>query len=164
MIPDQPSYLLGLNDGMTISASPLDIYAVVSATENFESFRLQYGVGNNPSKWHTLYKSDNQEKEPEKLVTWDVYEADAARVTLRIVMTSTKDTTAEKRIHLNLDVPTLTPSPEPTMTNTTRTNLDDRTYRNFNNYYFQLIQVSLLIPRFQLTLNYRTLLIQDHNF
>ena len=65
-----------------------------------------------------LYKSDNQEKEPEKLVTWDVYEADAARVTLRIIMTSTRDTTAEKRIHLNLDVPTLTPSPEPTMTDT----------------------------------------------
>ena len=90
---------------------------MVSATGNFESFRLQYGVGNNPSKWHTLYKSSNQEKEPEKLVTWDVYEADAARVTLRIVMTSTKDTTAEKRIHLNLDVPALTPTPiEPTMT------------------------------------------------
>ena len=109
---------VGLNDGMTISASPLDIYAVVRATENFESFKLQYGVGNNPSKWHTLYKSDNQEKEPEKLVSWDIYQADSARVTLRIVMTSTKDTTAEKRIHLNLKVPTLTPSPEPTMTDT----------------------------------------------
>jgi hypothetical protein len=109
---------VGLNDGMTINESPLDIYAVVKATENFESFRLQYGVGNNPSKWHTLYKSDNQEKEPEKLVTWDIYQADAARVTLRIIMTSTRDTTAEKRIHLNLDVPTLTPSPEPIMTDT----------------------------------------------
>ena len=108
---------VGLSDGMTISASPLDIYAVVKATENFESFKLQYGIGNNPSKWHTLYKSDNQEKEPEKLVTWDVYQANTARVTLRIVMTSTKDTTAEKSIHLNLKMPTLTPSPEPTMTN-----------------------------------------------
>jgi penicillin-binding protein 1C len=107
---------VGLNDGMTISVSPLDIYAVVSATGNFESFKLQYGVGNNPSKWHTLYKSSSQEKEPEKLVTWDVYEADAARVTLRIVMTSTKGTTAEKRIHINLNVPTLTPTPEPAMT------------------------------------------------
>jgi hypothetical protein len=79
---------------------------------------LQYGIGNNPSKWHTLYKSSNQEREPEKLVTWDVYQADSARVTLRIVMTSTKGTTAEKRIHINLDVPTLTPTPEPTMTTT----------------------------------------------
>ena len=109
---------VGLNDGMTISGSPLEIYAVVSATSNFESFKLQYGIGNNPSKWHTLYKSSNQEKEPKELVSWDVYQADAARVTLRIVMTSTKDTLAEKRIHINLNVPTLTPMPEPTLTNT----------------------------------------------
>jgi len=107
---------VGLNDGMTISETELDIYAVVKATENFKSFKLQYGVGNNPSKWHTLYSSDNQEKEPEKLVTWDVYQADSARVTLRILMTSTRNTNAEKRIHLNLNVPTLTPSPEPTIT------------------------------------------------
>ena len=109
---------VGLNDGMTVSASPLEIYAVVSATGNFGSYKLQYGVGNNPSKWHTLYKSGNQEKEPKELVSWDVYQADAARVTLRIVMTSTKDTLAEKRIHINLNVPTLTPMPEPTLTNT----------------------------------------------
>lgn len=117
--PDDPRptiVFVGLNDGMNINASPLDIYAVVSATGNFESYKLQYGVGNNPSKWHTLYKSSNQEKEPEKLVSWDVYQADAARVTLRIVMTSTKETTAEKRIHINLNVPTLTPTPEPTWT------------------------------------------------
>jgi len=109
---------VGLNDGMTISEPELDIYAVAKATENFDRFKLQYGIGNNPSKWHTLYTSDNQKKEPEKLVTWDVYQADSARVTLRIIMTSTRDTTAEKRIHLNLNVPTLTPSPEPTMTDT----------------------------------------------
>lgn len=109
---------VGLNDGMTVSDSPLDIYAVVSATGNFESFKLQYGVGNNPSKWHTLFKSGSQFKEPEKLISWDVYEADSARVTLRIVVTSTKDTSAEKRIHINLNVPTQTPTPEPTMTTT----------------------------------------------
>ncbi|MDP2964981.1 MAG: transglycosylase domain-containing protein [Pelolinea sp.] len=109
---------VGLNDGMTVSDSPLDIYVVVSATGNFESFKLQYGIGNNPSKWHTLFKSGSQVKEPEKLVSWDVYQADLARVTLRIVITSTKGTSAEKRIHINLNVPTLTPMPEPTMTAT----------------------------------------------
>ncbi len=109
---------VGLNDGATISSSPLDIYAVVSATDNFKGFRLQYGVGNNPSKWHDLDKSSSQVNEPKKLVSWDVYQAGSARVTLRIVMTSTKGTTAEKRIHINLNVPTLTPTPEPTLTNT----------------------------------------------
>lgn len=107
---------VGLNDGMNVTSSPLDIYAVVSATKNFDRFRLQYGVGNNPSKWVTLMTSDDEVNQPEKLITWDVYEADAARITLRIYVYSTRDTFAEKRIHLNLDVPTQTPTVSPTVT------------------------------------------------
>jgi hypothetical protein len=109
---------VGLNDGMAVNESPFDIYAVVKATDNFKSFRLQYGIGNNPSKWHTIYSSDNQVTGPEKLTSWDVYEANSSRITLRIVVTSTKGTSAEKRIHINLNVPTQTPMPEPTMTPT----------------------------------------------
>ncbi len=109
---------VGLNDGMNVTSSPLDIYAVVSATKNFDRFRLQYGVGNNPSKWVTLMTSDDEVNQPEKLITWDVYEADAARITLRIYVYSTRDTFAEKRIHINLDVPTRTPTVTPTITQT----------------------------------------------
>lgn len=107
---------VGLNDGINISSTPLDIYGVVSATRNFDRFRLQYGVGNNPSKWVTLLTSNDEIKQPEKLISWDVYEADAARITLRLYVYSTRDTFAEKRIHLNLDVPTLTPTITPTVT------------------------------------------------
>jgi hypothetical protein len=103
---------------MNVTSSPLDIYAVVSATKNFDRFRLQYGVGNNPSKWVTLMTSDDEVNQPEKLITWDVYEADAARITLRIYVYSTRDTFAEKRIHINLDVPTQTPTVTPTITQT----------------------------------------------
>ncbi len=109
---------VGLEDDSGITASPLDIYAVVGATENFESFKLQYGVGNNPSKWKTLVSSDKQYKEPKKLISWDVYETDAARITLRIVVRSTKGTEAEKRIQLNIKVPTRTPTVTPTPTET----------------------------------------------
>ena len=109
---------VGLNDGMNVTSSPLEIYAVVSATKNFDRFRLQYGVGNNPSKWVTLLTSNDEMKQPEKLITWDVYEADAARITLRIYVYSTRDTFAEKRIHINLDVPTQTPTVTPTITQT----------------------------------------------
>jgi penicillin-binding protein 1C len=109
---------VGLDDGMTVNESPLDIYAVVKATDNFNSFKLQYGIGNNPSKWHTIYSSNNQVTDPEKLISWDVYEANSSRITLRIMVTSTKGTSAEKRIHINLNVPTQTPVPEPTMTAT----------------------------------------------
>lgn len=100
---------VGLTDGMDIPSSPLDIYAVINATENFKNYTLQYGIGNNPSKWKTIAKGSDQFKEPAKLVTWDVYEADATRITLRIVLESTINTQAEKRIKLNLTVPTQTP-------------------------------------------------------
>ncbi|MDO9547186.1 MAG: transglycosylase domain-containing protein [Pelolinea sp.] len=101
---------VGMTDGMNINSSPLDIYAVVSASKNFKQYTLQYGIGNNPNKWVTLAKGTEPFEQPKKLVTWDVYEADAARITLRILMKSTNDTEAEKRIHLNLMVPTRTPT------------------------------------------------------
>jgi hypothetical protein len=103
---------------MDIAASPLDIYAVVSATGNFKEFRLEYGIGNNPGKWKTILKDNQQHDSPTKLVTWDVYEAGETRITLRIYITSSRDTFAEKRIHLDLVVPTLTPTISPTVTET----------------------------------------------
>jgi len=109
---------VGLSDDDNVTRSPLDIYAVVKATKNFESFKLQYGVGNNPSNWKTLLNKDKQYDQPEKLVSWDVYEAGAARITLRIVVRSQQKTDAEKRIQLNLKIPTVTPTVIPTPTET----------------------------------------------
>jgi penicillin-binding protein 1C len=116
--PKPTIVFVGLTDGMDINASPLDIYAVVKATGNFDRFRLQYGVGNNPDKWKTIIKDDKQYGEPSKLVSWDVYQADATRITLRIYLYSTEETFAEKRIHLDLLVPTVTPTITPTATET----------------------------------------------
>ncbi|BBB49521.1 transglycosylase domain-containing protein [Pelolinea submarina] len=101
---------VGLDEDGDISTPYVDIYAVVNATKNFKEFKLQYGVGNNPTKWKTLMSSTEQYDQPKHLISWDVYEADATRITLRIYMESTKGTFAEKRIHLNLLVPTLTPT------------------------------------------------------
>jgi penicillin-binding protein 1C len=109
---------VGLMDGMNINTSPMDIYAVITATKNFKQYTLQYGIGNNPSTWKTLTKGTNIFDQPRKLITWDVYEADATRITLRILINSIINTEAEKRIHLNLIVPTKTPIPTSTPTQT----------------------------------------------
>ncbi len=110
---------VGLKDGMNVNVSPMDIYAVITATKNFKQYTLQYGIGNNPGKWKTLSKGTNSFDQPKKLIAWDVYEADAVRITLRILMESTNDTDADKRIHLNLMVPTRTPTATMTSTQTT---------------------------------------------
>lgn len=101
---------VGISEDTNVTTPLLDIYAVVNATKNFKKFKLQYGVGSNPGKWKTIMSSKDQFTQPEKLVSWDVYEADASRITLRIYMESSQDTYAEKRIRLNLLVPTLTPT------------------------------------------------------
>ncbi len=109
---------VGMQDDMNVTTPILDIYTVVSATKHFEQFKLQYGIGNNPSKWTTLLTSKEQFTKPEKLISWDVYQAGASRVTLRIYLKSSQDTFAEKRIHVNLLVPTLTPTNEISPTET----------------------------------------------
>jgi penicillin-binding protein 1C len=114
--PHPSIVFVGLNDDMNVTDSPLDIYAVISATANFDRYELQFGVGNNPTKWKTLAKGNSQVKQPEKLVSWDISEVNSARVTLRIYVHSTKDTFAEKRIHLNLILPEATPTIVPTET------------------------------------------------
>jgi membrane carboxypeptidase/penicillin-binding protein len=113
---------VGMVDDMNITQSPVDIYAVITATNHFKDFKLQYGVGNNPNKWKTLISSNEQYRQPTNLISWNAYEAGASRVTLRIYLESDKNTFAEKRVQLNLLMPTLTPTPsaipEPTETPT----------------------------------------------
>ena len=101
---------VGLTDEMTVTSSPLDIYAVVTAANHYDRYGLQYGVGDDPGNWQNIANGDEQYKQPEKLASWDLNNVNAARVTLRIYMYSTEDTFAEKRIRLNLMVPTLTPT------------------------------------------------------
>jgi membrane peptidoglycan carboxypeptidase len=104
--------------GETISVSPLEIFAVADATAGFESWRLDYGLGEKPVKWKTLEQSGNRLKEPELLTRWDLTDFPAGVVTLRLYMKSTGDTYAEQEIQLNLQVPTPTPTPTPTFTPT----------------------------------------------
>jgi hypothetical protein len=108
-----------LQDGQTITENPVDIYVVANATSDFRQFRVEYGLGDDPQEW-TVIKDGitNQYQNPELIATWDVSEIPAGRVTLRIVMDSTRDTSAEKTINLNMQVPTPTPTITPTPTNT----------------------------------------------
>jgi penicillin-binding protein 1C len=109
---------VGLKEDDVITEPELDIYAVADASRNFKQFKLQVGVGDNPTKWKTLLKSSQSFDQPQKLVTWDASEAGASRITLRIYMESTKNTYAEKRIHLNLQLPEPEPTDEPLPTET----------------------------------------------
>ncbi len=99
-----------------ISSSPVDIYAIVYATQGFKSFRLQYGMGANPNNWRTLTESTIPYQQAEKIYTWDISDLPAGQVTLRIYMESSSGGYAEKTVTLNLQIPTHTPAPTSTET------------------------------------------------
>lgn len=126
---DDPRPILSITsprDGDTINTSPLDIFGQVHATNHFDYYKLEYGMGVDPAKWELLDKRNSPVGQPDKIFTWDMFEVPVGPVTLRLVLYSTQDTHAELRIQLNLQIPTPTstptetptPTPTPTMTPT----------------------------------------------
>ncbi len=112
-------FFAGIEDGQTITSSPLDIYAVVNASSDFKQFRLEYGLGDDPVDWRPLVEGiQTAYDQPERIYTWDLIGLPAGKVALRIYLDSTKDTYAERTIHINVQVPTPTPTITPTPTST----------------------------------------------
>ena len=110
--------LVGLNDGQTITTSPLDIYAVVNGGEEFRSFTLSYGYGDNPTSWKDLKTLRDQHTIPEKVFTWELGKVRAGTLVLRLVMEGSDNRYAEARVRLEMRVPTVTPTPTTTITTT----------------------------------------------
>ncbi|MGE5221489.1 MAG: transglycosylase domain-containing protein, partial [Omnitrophica WOR_2 bacterium] len=118
---DDPHPEIAINspgEGQTITTNPLDIVGKIDATSDFNSYRLDYGLGNDPVEWKRLSRSNTPVSQPDKIYSWDISELPAGPVTLRILMRGFQDNSAEFRIHINLQVPTPTPTPVPTPTTT----------------------------------------------
>jgi len=103
-------------DGQTVSVNPLDIYARVGATSDFDQYLLMYGLGRDPKDWQPLAKGNNQYQNPERIYSWDVGKIPSGEITFRLYINSTRSTFAEKYVRINLQVPTVTGTTTPTMT------------------------------------------------
>jgi penicillin-binding protein 1C len=111
--------ILGLIDRQVIDTSPLEIYVMASATQNFRSFRLEYGIGEDPQEWIPLTENlTSPISQPERIYDWDLNELSTDLVSLRLFMESINDTHAKREVRLNLQVPTPTPTPTATATST----------------------------------------------
>lgn len=102
----------------TINTSPLEIVVVADASRNFRSFRLDYGVGENPVEWDTLEQRDSTVPQASEIYEWDLNDIPRGIVTLRLEMKSSEDTEADLRVKINIQVPTPTPTPTQTPTPT----------------------------------------------
>jgi membrane peptidoglycan carboxypeptidase len=105
-------------DGERITQNPLEIFGRAGATADFESYQLEYGLGEKPVKWEPLKKDGIPINESGKIYEWDLEEFPAGVITLRLVLNSINQTYAEVSMNLNIQVPTPTPTPTPTFTPT----------------------------------------------
>ncbi len=116
----------GISNNQTIESSPLDIYALISADQNYRGYRLEYGTGEDPETWKLLKDGNEQFVQPGLVYSWDISKVKAHTITLRIYVESSIQTYAERRITLKLQLPTPTPTetsiptetPTPTLTPT----------------------------------------------
>jgi len=113
--------LIGIEDGQTIKQNPLKIQGMITATENFDYFRIEWGRGADPLTWKVLLDDVKSPQEtPDLLYEWDLEaeEVEPGIITLKFYVPSTEDTYAEKLVSLNIQLPTPTPTSTPTRTHT----------------------------------------------
>jgi penicillin-binding protein 1C len=104
-----------LNDNDVITETPLRIRGIIDVKNGgFTSWRLEYGVGNDPSEWNRITEGTNAFTDTSLIHVWDLQNFKESRITLRIYLSNGEDRYAEKRISLTFNLPT--PTPEPTLT------------------------------------------------
>ena len=95
--------LTGLVDGQNVLESPLEIRGMITATQNFKYYRIEWGRGSDPSVWNVLVDNVSTPQEtPDLLYEWDLRDVEPCILTLRIFMRSTEYTYAEKLFRLNI--------------------------------------------------------------
>ena len=110
----QPIVEINLNDGQIISSPSLEIKGTADADQGFKKWVLEYGQGEEPGSWTVLSESNNPVKDG-ILHTWNLTNIPNGIVTLRLTLIGAK-AEVDKRIRLNLSLPTPT-APPPTLTN-----------------------------------------------
>jgi penicillin-binding protein 1C len=111
--------MTGIVDGQKVEISPIEIFGIVTATENFDYYTIEWGRGAEPLSWEVLVdREETPQESPGELYEWDISEIDSGIVTIKITVHSTENTYAEQRISLNLQMPTPTPTPTHTPTET----------------------------------------------
>ena len=109
--------LVGIHDGGAITERPFVIAGVVDATANFKQFKIHWGVGADPTEWHSLTPEwiTMPVSSTAEIVTWDLEGVDVPVITLRVTLHSTINTEVQKKWILTIAVPTPTPTQTPTV-------------------------------------------------
>jgi membrane carboxypeptidase/penicillin-binding protein PbpC len=103
-----------LKNNDVISDPLLPIKVIIDVRNgDFTSWRLEYGVGKDPSEWIFLVDGRNKIESSSLIHELDLKNIKSDRITLRLYLTNGEDYYAERRVTLSLNLPT--PTPEPTL-------------------------------------------------
>jgi penicillin-binding protein 1C len=121
-VPDQPCTresprpivaITSPGEGAVISTRPLAIAGRAAASADFEDWVLEYGIGNNPSAWPDLTRSESDHENAAHLYDWNLAGLPNGPVTLKLTVRSRHGGKASVIVHLVLHLP---PTPTPTVT------------------------------------------------
>jgi penicillin-binding protein 1C len=121
---DDPRPILefsNIKDNDTITNSPLNVKGIINVTKgDFTGWRLEYGFGSDPTEWTLLTEGRDKFENADTIYTWNLDQIRGDKLTLRIYLMNGDEFYAEKRVFLNLNLPTPTPVPTliPTVTST----------------------------------------------
>ncbi len=101
-------------EGDRIEANTVDFYVMADATNGFESLELEYGRGEKPDRWETLFRGRDRIRQSGVLATWELDGLPDGLYTFRLRIYSQQGTHAEKLMRLVVQVPTPTPAPTDT--------------------------------------------------
>jgi len=116
----RPTIELSINNGDVIAQNTLAVEGTADATSDFKSWRLEFGLGDNPGNWTTLSQGDQPVKN-NLLFNWDMSNLPNGIITLHLYLAGTNGF-AERFVRFTFQVATPTPPPTntpfPTPTNT----------------------------------------------
>jgi penicillin-binding protein 1C len=105
-------------DGQTILVSPIDIVGKIDASADFQNFILEYGLGDNPTEWNEVYAGNQPVSQMGNIYSWDLKSLAPGIITVKITLKNIRGGYAERRLHLNIQIPTPTPTVTPSLTPT----------------------------------------------
>jgi hypothetical protein len=108
----RPTLALNVDDGAVLSQSTIALQGTADATGGFRSWRLEFGLGQDPDNWTTLAQGD-QPVDDGLLFNWDMSNLPNQTITLHLSVKG-KNGYAERFVHFTLSLPTATPTDTPT--------------------------------------------------
>jgi penicillin-binding protein 1C len=118
-VPRPTLEFVGLRDGDVIEEEELAI-RIIAAGPEVSLVRVEFGYGNDPQAWGTLFEDRREYRDAEDVYRWRVDNLREDRVTLRLRLENSNGGYAERLIRIRIDIPEPTPTPtlEPTETPT----------------------------------------------